>query len=164
MRIFSEVKSEELMEVYNEHNLARHDVAVKPYPEVQELLSILGARHVPMAVVTSKKKAVARRGLSLCGLDGYMEAVIAVEDTVKHKPEPEPVIVALAILDVVPERAMFIGDSPYDISAGNGAGVSTVAALWGPFTKASLLAEKPTYVAETPLSVLALTSLFGSFL
>jgi len=164
MRLFSEVKSEELLEVYNEHNLARHDAAVKPYPEVDELLSALRASHVPMAVVTSKKKALARRGLSLCGLESYMDAVVAVEDTVTHKPEPEPVVLALRLLGVAPERALFIGDSPYDILAGNRADVATVAAFWGPFSRESLLAEKPTYVAETPLVVLTLTSLFGRIL
>lgn len=159
MSIFSEVKSEELLDAYNEHNLARHDTALKPYPEVQELLSALRARHVRMAVVTSKKKDLARRGLSLTGLEHYMDAVVAVEDTATHKPEPEPVRLALSLLDVAAGCALFIGDSPYDILAGNRAAVSTVAALWGPFPREALMAEEPTYVAETPLAVLSLAGL-----
>lgn len=159
MRIFSDARSEELLDAYSEHNLARHDTALKPYPDVTELLAALRAKHVRMAVVTSKKKALARRGLALCGFEHYMDAVVAVEDTATHKPEPEPVRLALSLLDVAPGCALFIGDSPYDILAGNRADVSTVAALWGPFPREVLMAAKPTHVAETPSAVMSLAGL-----
>jgi pyrophosphatase PpaX len=39
---------------------------------------------------------------------------------------------------------VFVGDSIYDIEAGNAAGVTTIAALWGPFTREDLMASRPS--------------------
>jgi pyrophosphatase PpaX len=43
---------------------------------------------------------------------------------------------------------VFVGDSPHDIKSGNAAGVVTIAALWGPFTKSQLAPENPTYFLD----------------
>ncbi|MGH7679038.1 MAG: HAD family hydrolase, partial [Gemmatimonadaceae bacterium] len=40
------------------------------------------------------------------------------------------------------------GDSVHDIQAGNAAGVTTVAALWGPFSREDLAASHPTHFLE----------------
>jgi pyrophosphatase PpaX len=60
-----------------------------------------------------------------------MDVVIGAEDTERHKPEPDPVLEALSRLDAEPSDAVYVGDSPYDILAGNAAGVFTVAVGWG---------------------------------
>jgi phosphoglycolate phosphatase-like HAD superfamily hydrolase len=43
---------------------------------------------------------------------------------------------------------MFVGDSVHDMHAGNAAGVTTVAALWGPFTRDELAPSSPTFYAD----------------
>ena len=53
---------------------------------------------------------------------------------------------------------MFVGDSPFDIQAGKGAGTRTAAALWGPFNLEELLAEKPDFVLDTLGDVLEINS------
>ena len=40
---------------------------------------------------------------------------------------------------------LFVGDSPHDMTAGRAAGVVTVAALWGPFTRPQLAVARPDY-------------------
>ena len=47
-----------------------------------------------------------------------------------------------------PSDALFLGDSPHDIEAGNAAGVTSVAALWGPFSRTVLDRASPTYFLE----------------
>ena len=42
-----------------------------------------------------------------------------------------------------------VGDSPFDIQAGNAAGCATVAALWGMFPTEALAAENPTIMCES---------------
>jgi pyrophosphatase PpaX len=44
---------------------------------------------------------------------------------------------------------VFVGDSPHDIKAGNAAGVTSIAALWGPFTRESLEPYDPAHFLET---------------
>jgi len=42
-----------------------------------------------------------------------------------------------------------VGDSPFDIQAGNAAGCATVAALWGMFPAEALAAENPTIMCAS---------------
>ena len=41
-----------------------------------------------------------------------------MDSTAHHKPDPEPVRFALAALGSTPDNALFLGDSPHDIAAG----------------------------------------------
>jgi len=58
--------------------------------------------------------------------------------------------VSLAVekLGYTPAETVFVGDSPHDIKAGNAAGVITIAALWGPFTRQTLDPYEPAYFIE----------------
>ena len=53
-----------------------------------------------------------------------------------------------AFTSFVSDEAVFVGDSPHDIKSGNAAGVITIAALWGPFTRSALEPYKPTYFLD----------------
>ncbi|HEX8724497.1 MAG TPA: HAD-IA family hydrolase, partial [Gemmatimonadaceae bacterium] len=88
------------------------------------------------------------RGLARVGLLDYMDTIVGADSTQRHKPDPEPVRVALERLGASADRALFVGDSVHDMHAGNAAGVTTVAALWGPFTRAELAPSAPRHYAE----------------
>lgn len=123
---------------YREYQLAHHDTLTRPYTGMRETLDTLRAASYQIGIVTSKLNALARRGLSCTGIDDCFDCIIGCDDTTKHKPDPEPVFVALERLAIGPSRAVFVGDSPYDMAAGNAAGVYSVGALWGPFARAHL--------------------------
>lgn len=127
-----------LVSRYREFQLANHDNLTRPYAGMREALDELRAAGFQLGIVTSKLNALARRGLTCTGIDGRIDCIIGCDDTTKHKPDPEPVFVALAKLGIAPERAAFVGDSPFDIAAGNAAGVYSVGALWGPFPRREL--------------------------
>jgi pyrophosphatase PpaX len=140
---------------YREYQLAHHDTLTRPYDGMRETLDALRAMGYQVAIVTSKLNALARRGLSCTGIADHFECIIGCDDTTKHKPDPEPVFVALERLGVAANRAAFVGDSPFDMAAGNAAGVYSVGALWGPFARAELEAA-PGGVrafAERPLDL-----------
>ena len=48
-------------------------------------------------------------------------------------------------LGAAPSRALFVGDSPHDMHAGRAAGVTTAAALWGPFSREELDVAAPDH-------------------
>lgn len=129
---------------YREFQLANHDTLVQPYPGVSEVLASLTAAGHPMAVVTSKSIPLTIRALDLVGIRSHFPVIVGLETTTIHKPKPEPVLHALRELGVTdPKSALFIGDSPHDIHAGNAAGVLSVAAQWGPFDRKSLADARP---------------------
>lgn len=134
-----------LRERYRAYQFIHHDNVIKEYPGTTAVLADLHARGIVMGIVTSKGDELARRGLELTGLAKYLPVVIGADSVTKHKPEPEPVLLALERLGVAADEALMMGDSPHDISSGNAAGVRTVGALWGPFTREQIAVAKPTY-------------------
>jgi pyrophosphatase PpaX len=143
-----------LRERYRAFQFLHHDNVIKEYPGTTAVLETLHARGLAMGIVTSKGDELARRGIELTGLARFLPVVIGADSVTKHKPEPEPVLLALERLGVRAEEALMMGDSPHDISSGNAAGVRTIGALWGPFTREQIAVAKPTYwmgdISELP--------------
>jgi pyrophosphatase PpaX len=146
-----------LIDTYVAHNRANHDASVRAYDGIAEMLAGLAKRDTRLGVVTSKMNAHAQRGLSVCGIAERFTLLVGADDVVRAKPDPEPVRRALEGLGLAPSETVFVGDSPHDIHAGNAAGVSTAAATWGPFSRASLEAAEPTFWLERPEDLLGLT-------
>jgi pyrophosphatase PpaX len=138
---------------YREYQLAHHDRLTTAYPGIAEAVGALAAAGYPLAVVTSKMDAMARRALRHVGLDHAIPLVIGCDATDRHKPDPAPVLLALDRLQTRPEDAIFFGDSPYDMMAGRSAGVTAVAALWGAFPRDDLERAGAHHVLAHPTEI-----------
>ncbi len=145
----SEDELDAMMDTYRTFNLDQHDVMVRAFPGVVDMVKELHRLGAKLALVTSKLSDGANRGVRLLGLDEELSVRVCADDVQHGKPHPEPVLKALAALDASPESALFIGDSAHDIEAGRQAGVKTVAVGWGPIPREELEAAKPTYWIET---------------
>ena len=145
-----------LIQTYREYNLGNHDRMVTIYPGVREMMAAIRAHGWKTAVVTSKNRAGAERGLRLVGLEEAFDVLVGADDVVNPKPDPEPVHRALELLGRPIENAWFIGDSVHDMHAGKAAGVKTVAALWGPFSREQLEPSAPDYWIGEPQELLAI--------
>jgi len=144
----SDEDRQRLISRYRTFQLENHDRLMARYEGVIDTLALLYQRGHPMGVVTSKGNAMMDRGLKFIGADEYIEVAIGYDSCHIHKPDPFPVRMALDSLGYSPAESLFVGDSPHDINAGNAAGVITVAALWGPFTRSQLQPYKPAYFLE----------------
>jgi pyrophosphatase PpaX len=137
-----------LVEGYRSYQREHHDRLTRCYGGVLETVTRLRDQGHPLGVVTSKGDEIASRSLAHVGLAPLMDTVVGCDSCTRHKPDPEPVLVALDRLGYGPEEALFLGDSPHDMASGNAAGVITVAALWGPFTRAMLEPTAPDYYLD----------------
>jgi len=137
-----------LLARYRQYQNEHHDRLTRCYDDVPDVIAALADRGHQMAVVTSKASPIAHQSLAFVGLDHFFPVVVGYDDTARHKPDPEPVRVALSRLGVSPDDAVFVGDSPHDILAGNGADVMTIAALWGPFDRETLADARPDHFIE----------------
>lgn len=133
---------------YREYQLANHDRLVRSYHLVVETVDSLRAAGHPLGIVTSKTGWLAQRGLDNVGLGSHFDVVVGCDTCDLHKPDPGPVLFALDRLGYAPDEAVFVGDSIYDMQAGNAAGVTTIAALWGPFSREDLMPSAPTHFLE----------------
>jgi len=124
---------DELLASYRKHNDIVHDDLIREYAGTESALVALWELGLPMAIVTSKSRPVARRGLDFFGLGRFFEFIVGYEDTTIHKPEAEPILEAARRLGVSAGECIYVGDSPHDMAAGIAAGALTAAAMWGPF-------------------------------
>jgi pyrophosphatase PpaX len=137
--------ADELLRVYREFNMEHHDELARAYPGTVETLAQLAARGVRMGVVTSKGTRAAMRGLELFGLTGFFEVIVTADDVPVHKPDPYPLRSAAQSMGVPLEYCVYVGDSPHDMQAAISGDAIAVAALWGAFTRAEVLAPGPPY-------------------
>lgn len=142
-------RSDEILAMWRQAQEELHDRLIKPFPSTAEVLTELRRRGYPIGVVTSKERVAAERDMALYGLLQLADVVVCWDDTVKHKPHPEPILRGLELLGARAGESLYIGDSLHDMKAGRAAGLKVAAAMWGPFAKEPLLAYKPDYLLES---------------
>jgi pyrophosphatase PpaX len=147
MRTIAGEHAEQLIEVYREHNAQVHDELIRSFKGTREALDALLTEGRRLAVVTSKRNGPAQRGLACFSLEDCFELVIGSDDTAKHKPDPEPLLLAAERLGVAADSCVSVGDSPFDMQAARAAGITAVAALWGMFSRDELIAAGVQYEA-----------------
>ena len=145
---------ESLVREYRSCNAANHDRLARPFPGMQAVVAALRARGYALGVVTSKSREFAQRGLRLCALWEFLDVFVSMDDTERHKPHPEPLLLALERLHTGPQHAVYVGDSRHDMQAGQAARMRTVAALWGPVPRDELELERPSLFASRPETLL----------
>jgi haloacid dehalogenase superfamily, subfamily IA, variant 3 with third motif having DD or ED/haloacid dehalogenase superfamily, subfamily IA, variant 1 with third motif having Dx(3-4)D or Dx(3-4)E len=143
-----EAESERLLGRYREYQMEHHDRLLTAYDGVVDTLRALSAQGHPLAIVTSKSDWLAQRALDYVGIGDLFGALVGCDTCVNHKPHPEPVERALALLGEDASNALFVGDSPHDIHSGRAAGVYTVGASWGAFSRDEMLASGADVVID----------------
>ena len=134
-----------MIATYREWNLAHHDQMVRAFPGAVEAVHSLRTAGIRLGIVTSKNRHGVRIGLERGGFQEPFDTIVTSDDLEASKPDPAPVVAALAAIGEPPGAALFVGDSPHDIAAGRDAGARTAACLWGPFERAALQVERPDY-------------------
>lgn len=157
MRAFSEDRAQELLDVYRAWNHAHTADLLVAYDGIEDVLRRLVEAGRTLGIVTSKSGPTVQLAWDVLPLQQYFSVVIAAEDSERHKPEPDPILLGLRRLGHEPSpRACFVGDAPFDLIAGAAAGVTTVGVTWGFFPRATLEDLRPAAVVDTPQALAAL--------
>jgi pyrophosphatase PpaX len=156
MHALDPARADELVEAYRAHNEPLHD-ELEAFWEVVEVLPRLRAEGRRLGVVTAKRRSTVRLAFDrLPQLEQRFDVIVTSEDTRRHKPDPEPLQLALGRLEAEPQEAAYVGDSPFDVRAAKAAGVSAVAVGWGGIHgPEALLAAGPDALVETAEELLA---------
>src|SRR5271169_4409666 len=99
------------------------------YPGVREVLAQMPACR--KAVISNKRESLSIKILEKLGLSAFFDMIAGSDTTEERKPSPVPVRHVLSMLGILPEEAVIVGDSNYDIEAGKAAGIKTVAVTYG---------------------------------
>lgn len=121
---------------------------LKLFPDVIETLALLKSEGHPLALVTSRRKKSAELFTQETGLFGFFDVIITPENTEKHKPEPDPAILAWTQLGKPKGTGLFVGDAEFDMACGKAAGLETAFVNWGP-NDISSLKTKPDHILKS---------------
>jgi pyrophosphatase PpaX len=149
MQALAPDRVEELVSVYRAHNEPLHDelVCCDGMEDVLVRLKDEGRR---LGIVTAKRQATVDLAFNVLPLRHLFDVVVGGDETKRHKPDPEPLLLAARRLDVAPETCAYVGDSPFDIRAAKAAGMHAIAVTWGGIhDRDKLEAEKPDAVVDT---------------
>lgn len=152
IRCFREAAPEhaqELFDAYTVWNEANTPRLLRPYAGIDTLLRDLAGAGVALACATSKRADPAAWALRLTGLSELIPVVVTMEDTVVHKPDPAPLLLAVQRCGGVSAAAAYIGDAVVDLQAARAAGMAGVGVSWGASDPAALTAVGPYAVAGT---------------
>ena len=155
---------QQLVRTYRAFQYEHHDRLTRTFDGIPALIERLRTAGHPLGVVTSKADHLANRSLAYVGLAPSFDVVVGADRTTKHKPDPDPLWFALAALDDRPDRTVYIGDSPFDVMAGNAAGTVTIGVTWGAATHHQLLEASPTHVVSSVGELDSLLAKLGSTL
>jgi HAD superfamily hydrolase (TIGR01509 family) len=147
--MFTSHDVDECIRIYRGHYTEHSAPKTTLLPGATEMLAAFAARGLRMGFATSKKREAAEMLLDHLDALHYMEARIGPLEVTRHKPDPEPVEKAMAVLGVTPEETVFVGDMHFDILAGQAAGVITLAVTTGYQARPELEALNPDAVYDS---------------
>jgi pyrophosphatase PpaX len=154
MHALAPERVDELVTVYRAHNEPLHDTLVccAGMDEVLVRLKDEGRR---LGIVTAKRRATVELAFATVPLGHLFDVVVGGDETDRHKPEPDPLLLALQRLGAEPDETAYVGDAPFDVRAARAAGIHSVAVTWGGIhPRERLEAEHPDAVVDTAEALL----------
>lgn len=91
----------------------------------EETIKILSKKYL-LGIATSCTRETVYEDPVLAALRHYFHVTVCYEDTVNHKPDPEPLLLAVRKLGVPPEEAVYVGDAETDLQAARAAGMKMI--------------------------------------
>lgn len=130
---------------------------IRPFPGIPELLAELHEAGVSMAIASSKRGEPLRRQAALFGWQAYFAPIVTPDEVGDAtKPHPESLRQALHAHGLVPDQAVMVGDTPFDLEMAQRAEVPGVGVTHGCYGRADLEAWGPIGCADDTAGLRAL--------
>jgi pyrophosphatase PpaX len=130
VKVFGPETVDEVMEELLRFYASRHRELASLHAGIEEILSFLKGRGIPLAVFTGKGRKTTSITLDVLQVSGYFDMIVSGNDVRCHKPHPEGILRVLERFGATPASALMVGDSLSDIQAARAAGVPIASVLW----------------------------------
>lgn len=115
---------------------------------VVETLQYFKEIGIIQTLATNKSSMEAERILGELGLNKYFYLILGSNSVKVPKPSPDMILLTLDKLDVKPENAVLVEDSPTGLTAGKATGVHMVAITTGTHIKDVFVPLEPEYILK----------------
>ena len=126
---------------------AKVEPEVDPLPGAVELVGRVADAGYLVALASSGEKEFSENAVELLGVAEHLGTLVTSADVEDSKPDPD--LIGVTLHKVQPARAVFVGDTPYDVEAAARAGLGCVALLTGGFSRSELEEAGAALVVES---------------
>ena len=123
---------------------------LKPLPGARHLLEVVAATGLQVVLATSAPEDELELLRKVLDREDVYSAITSSEDVGTAKPRPDIVAVALERAGVVPDDAVFVGDTVWDVRAAARAGVPCICVESGGIDRMRLDDEGAVAIFEDP--------------
>ena len=127
----SEAEITQALPLFLDYYAAHVAEGSRPYPGTEAMLGTLAAAGVRLAICTNKPVALSRALIAALGWSGRFAANLGGDSLRVRKPNPAPLLAAIAAAGGDPSDAVFVGDTLVDVAAARAAGVPVIAVSFG---------------------------------
>jgi len=138
------------------HYAAGLTASTLPYPGVVETLETLRARGYALGCVTNKPGRFTAPLLAALDLARWFDVTVAGDSLPVKKPDPAPLLHALAVLGAHASASTMVGDSMADLKAARAAGTRVLCVTYGYSPNARLADHAPDGLVDRMIDILPL--------
>ena len=114
-----------------DRNMKKYQDTITVFHGIKELLETIAKLKLGIGIVTSKTREEFRCDFQIFDISSYFGTVVCADDTLQHKPEPEPLLKYMEWTKCQANELLYIGDSIYDMQCARHANANFGLAKWG---------------------------------
>ena len=119
---------------------------VPPLPGATALVREVAEQGYQVALASSGPEDFSKGAVGTLGVEDCLAVLTTADDAEESKPEPDILSATLKQMDV--ERAVLIGDTPYDVDSARKIGLQCIAVLTGGYSHGELTESGAALVVE----------------
>ena len=127
---------------------------LEPYEGIFEILETLENKNILMGIVTARSKKEVSGDLCLQNFIKHFKYIVCADDTVKYKPDPDPLLLIFEKMKVDKSKTIYIGDTYSDYMCAKNSGVHFGLALWGAKNTKNIVAQYNFKLPEEILNII----------
>ncbi|MET0496959.1 MAG: HAD family hydrolase [Steroidobacteraceae bacterium] len=152
----NEAQSKMIASGHDEIFRSRYLDDVRPFSRATDFVAYLHGRGIKAVLASSANRGEVDHYIDLLRIEDLIEASTCSDDVEHSKPAGDIFAAALQkAAGVRPDRALTIGDTPYDVTAASKCGIATLAVLSGGFAEPLLRSAGARWVYASVGEVLA---------
>ncbi len=123
------------------------------YPGISEMLDLVRARGLKMAVLSNKPHEFTRYCVEAFFPEWEFNVVQGIHASIPHKPDPAGALAIAHRVGIAPGSFLYLGDTGTDMRTARTAGMFPVGALWGFRSSEELIENGAKALASHPLEI-----------
>lgn len=144
-------------DVLKSHYAANNNNKTAPYDGILETMEDLRNCDISMAVVSNKYDEGVKE-LSKQVFGDYLSVAIGESESVKPKPLPDGVYLAMRELGASFDNTVYIGDSEVDYATAKNSGLEFIGVTWGFRSRELLESLGAKYIVDKPCEIIKVLS------